>query len=296
MDLFGTAPIVWIQSLFGPGWEAPFRAVTVLGSTWGLILVAGLAFWLWGRGPLYGILALAAVEAVVKLAIASVTAVPRPSGAGVIKYESIEAYTSFPSGHVSSATAVWSFLGFLRRIPLAVGVGIGVLVGVTRLYLGVHWLVDVLAGLAIGLLLAWLVSRGQDPLVERAQRVPAAIWFGAGLLLVVVATAGAVWGIGTAPPQWTAVGFLGGLGVAVPVERRWIRYAPRSPGLGPALFKVVVGWGGISLCLWWARSGGDEALLRHALMAFAATLWALLGAPLVFSAVARPPERRRREP
>lgn len=70
---------------------------------------------------------------------------------------------AFPSGH---ATQTISFYGMLavvlivayaprRRWPLVIGAALVTLVvGASRLYLGVHWLTDVLGGYALGL--AWL--------------------------------------------------------------------------------------------------------------------------------------------
>lgn len=70
---------------------------------------------------------------------------------------------SFPSGHALGAAAtlgVLVYLGWLhwpRRLPLFVTVaGLLVLVvGLSRVYLGVHWTTDVLAGWLIGI--AWLL-------------------------------------------------------------------------------------------------------------------------------------------
>jgi membrane-associated phospholipid phosphatase len=71
---------------------------------------------------------------------------------------------SFPSGHALVSLAVYGALALLlaRRLPSTAGrvlvfVGAGVLVaaiGFSRLYLGVHFLSDVLAGFAVGI--AWL--------------------------------------------------------------------------------------------------------------------------------------------
>lgn len=61
--------------------------------------------------------------------------------------------SSFPSGHTTTAAATWpAVAATLTRSPLlrAMSLAAGPLVGATRVLLGVHWLSDVLAGLAIG--------------------------------------------------------------------------------------------------------------------------------------------------
>jgi undecaprenyl-diphosphatase len=72
---------------------------------------------------------------------------------------------SFPSGHTSTAAALWAAVALVawrwwgRRslAPLAgVAVGIAVAVAASRVLLDVHWLTDVLAGLALGW--AWFAA------------------------------------------------------------------------------------------------------------------------------------------
>jgi undecaprenyl-diphosphatase len=84
--------------------------------------------------------------------------------------------SSFPSGHAIAAATffpllAWSLSRFAPRWRVAwwvIGVGLGLYVGFGRLYLGVHWPSDVLAGWCIGAawaaafwtLAAWLQRRG----------------------------------------------------------------------------------------------------------------------------------------
>jgi undecaprenyl-diphosphatase len=67
--------------------------------------------------------------------------------------------SSFPSGHTTAAAACYAAIALLagrRRSPLARSIlagaatAIAVAVAASRVLLGVHWLTDVLAGLALG--------------------------------------------------------------------------------------------------------------------------------------------------
>jgi undecaprenyl-diphosphatase len=69
---------------------------------------------------------------------------------------------AFPSGHATQGGAFFVMLAFVLasvlprpwRLPVAwVAVAIGVLSGLSRIYLGVHWATDVMGGFALGL--AW---------------------------------------------------------------------------------------------------------------------------------------------
>jgi undecaprenyl-diphosphatase len=87
--------------------------------------------------------------------------------------------TSFPSGHAMMSAIVYLSLGaslarFHRRkavkaFSLIVAVFLTILIGVTRVYLGVHWPTDVLAGWAAGGVWALLCRLAADVVLpERA--------------------------------------------------------------------------------------------------------------------------------
>ncbi len=94
-------------------------------------------------------------------------------------------YFSFPSGHALTAMAVYGAIAWIaaarlrspaRRTACLAGAGLLVAaIGFTRLYLGVHYLSDVLAGWSMGL--AWLLVAatlvGRPRRVRRTRRVTA---------------------------------------------------------------------------------------------------------------------------
>lgn len=62
---------------------------------------------------------------------------------------------SFPSGHTSAAFTIFSFIAFAgkRAIWQFVAFVLAALVGISRVYLGQHFLNDVIAGASLGLIL-----------------------------------------------------------------------------------------------------------------------------------------------
>ena len=96
----------------------------------------------------------------------------------------VEHTYSFPSGHTTAAAAIGVslaivFILFSHRVTLASrtlvwlgAVALILLIGVTRMYLGVHWLTDVLAGACVGTGTALILSPIllKRPVLAKTQR------------------------------------------------------------------------------------------------------------------------------
>jgi undecaprenyl-diphosphatase len=63
---------------------------------------------------------------------------------------------SFPSSHATNITGAMLFLGLAFRKALWPLLFAAALVSYSRVYIGVHWTSDIIAGMAIGALLGWL--------------------------------------------------------------------------------------------------------------------------------------------
>ncbi|HSU44428.1 MAG TPA: VTT domain-containing protein [Casimicrobiaceae bacterium] len=105
-------------------------------------------------------------------------------------YAAIDEF-SFPSGHAAISMVVYGFLAFLighrkpvsKQTLLALGaVAIAALVAFSRLYLGAHWLSDVIA--SFGLAIAWVALLG----IAYIPRVDEGTMRAAPVLSIVIAT------------------------------------------------------------------------------------------------------------
>jgi membrane-associated phospholipid phosphatase len=89
---------------------------------------------------------------------------PRPYWIGGVKALAEETSYGIPSGHASVTLAVYGYLAYMLRktwLWILIIVFI-VMVGISRLYLGVHFPHDVLAGWALALLVLWVYIANQE--------------------------------------------------------------------------------------------------------------------------------------
>ncbi|HWE37995.1 MAG TPA: phosphatase PAP2 family protein [Isosphaeraceae bacterium] len=146
----------------GPRWLAEdVRDLSALGSRSVLLLVtASVVLYLWlvrTYHAMWLVLGSAVGGQLLGSALKVLFSRPRPD---VVPHLSTASFSSFPSGHSMSAAAVYLTLGLLlarltdrpslRAFYLGLAAFVTVLVGLTRLYLGVHYPTDVLAGWAAG--------------------------------------------------------------------------------------------------------------------------------------------------
>jgi undecaprenyl-diphosphatase len=161
-------------SPIGPGWLAEVaRDVTALGGVTVLTLLTLAVAGFLRLQKMYGAMWLVIVSALGGLAsstlLKSLFERPRPN---LVAHLDNVYTSSFPSGHSMLSATVYLTLGVLlgRFVPqrvlkayfLIVALVLTFLVGVSRVYLGVHYPTDVLAGWAVGLtwaLVCWLVAR-----------------------------------------------------------------------------------------------------------------------------------------
>lgn len=88
---------------------------------------------------------------------------------------------SFPSGHTTTGAAFYTALALtFKKRPVSILCAVMMaLVGLSRLYLGVHWPIDVFAGLLLGVVISFTVSRYMNALYDdKNKRIRLSLWIG----------------------------------------------------------------------------------------------------------------------
>ena len=159
---------IFFQNL-GSWLKTPMEAFSFLGTESFFLLLLPALYWCMEAdiGLRVGIILL--LSSSVNDALKMVFHGPRPywSGVNVIGYAR-ETSFGMPSGHAQIAFGVWGMLATSSRTwwGWLIAILIILLIGISRLYLGVHFPHDVIFGWLIGALLLWFVLRFWKPVTE----------------------------------------------------------------------------------------------------------------------------------
>lgn len=171
--LFDSRVTAWVQAW--PSWlYQPMIAITNVGQPLTIILfAAGMFVWsVWqGRVKMMTASGIVLVTIIVSTALKLITHRGRPETeyAANMMFQTF----SFPSGHAVAATVGFGFLAYIAWIslpqPWNVVLGLaaiifGLLVCVSRIYLGAHYPSDVVGGILLGLIGLFIIVYVVKPL------------------------------------------------------------------------------------------------------------------------------------
>jgi membrane-associated phospholipid phosphatase len=189
---WGILVVLYLQSL-GAALTAPMQAFTFLGNEMFFLAVAPAIYWCLDTalGLRLGLLLM--ISAGLNGAIKLVFHTPRPYWYDP-RVQALSSESSFgvPSGHSQHAVVVWGRLasGIRKAWGWIAAVALAFFIGLSRIYLGVHFPTDVLAGWSVGLLILAAALKWEQPLVKWLRRsgstgqLAAALGVSLGLILL----------------------------------------------------------------------------------------------------------------
>lgn len=153
---------------------------------------------------------------------------------------------AFPSGHAQNPLMFWGALALQlnKRWFTIAAIVVVFLIGYSRLYLGLHWPLDVLGGWAIGLVMLYGFHATQSVWVGTKHSLGQRLLLALGLPLVtlLIHHTGAWDAPGElAGDSWVLTGAYIGFWVGSILEEEYVGFDPRQGGVLAQVLKVVIG-------------------------------------------------------
>ena len=288
----GLSIIHFIQSFAGPALDVFFVVATMLGSEEFFMITIGAIYWCINKpaGYALGLAVTGSFWLNTLLKDVFQTARPLPAQVRVIYPESASGY-AFPSGHTQGAITFWGILGrtFPGRWIRLAGWLIVPAVAVSRLYLGVHWPVDILGGAVIGV----IVVVSFPVVLEIGRRWSETAGLGVKLALSVVAPVITVL-LDSSLDNAKLAGFASGFGGGAVLEGRLVGFSESARSVTRQLQKFLLGALIVMAVRFGLKSVLPETVFFTYLRYTAVGLAGGLGAPALFVALGLSAEGRSR--
>ena len=286
--------ILWaLESIRTPFLDVLITLITRLGEEMILIVVFCALFWCICKRKAYVVGIVFFFSAIIVQGMKITFRVDRPwvydpTFTTVTGAEGTATSYAFPSGHTQAAAAYLMPLGVMLRKWKAVMIvlfTLALLVGFSRMYLGVHYLSDVLMSYVIvGIVMFLALKLYYDAPESKKNNVlfPLIILVAAAVLLVMVAVMNnaGVTAASELRDSVLAAGAAAGFSIGMYIEQRYINFSVKSKNIWIHILKFVLGLAGTVGIMEGARILGSGLVadgIRYGLM----TLWITAVYPLI---------------
>ncbi|MES1991226.1 MAG: phosphatase PAP2 family protein [Pseudomonadota bacterium] len=237
--------------LHNMNWVLPLRsdtativanAFTWLGYTLFFLMALPLTYWLWDRTKAMRLVVIIAISAVLNGWLKDLWQDPRPPRK-IWLDQRVEGSYGRPSGHAQVAFAMWMWIAYELKRPWAWPAAIFIVAGVclSRLYLGVHDIDDILTGLSLGAISILIFVWMQSSIFDSIRTLPTVVHL--GIVVIVGVILFMSWPNGHHADQTVgALVLLAGWLVGADIDHR---LAPEAPVLPAWWGRIIIGVSGI---------------------------------------------------
>lgn len=277
-------PIIeFLQSIQSPVLDVIFKSFTFAGNQEFYILLLPIAYWSWRKETMQKLAFLLLISFALNAFFKNAFALPRPPLA--YHLVSAEGY-GLPSGHAQGAITLWGFVFLSARKNWIKVLTVVLIIGIalSRLYLGVHFPKDVLAGLLIGGVWLAIFFRWSETVIQH-WNIP--LWASIVLFLIV-----SVLFVYFTPTRLggTVGGAAFGLFSGILVENRYLKFQPETTLINQ-IAKFAIGIIGIILLYLELKMIFPHTIVFRVIRYTFIGVWMGLVAPWVFVKLHLTPRR-----
>ncbi len=195
---------------------------------------------------------------------------------------------SFPSGHTQSATSMFGYLAFnLKSIWLKILCVLAfLLVGFTRMYLGVHTIYDVAVSTVIALLAAYFITHFGQALLRDQNVTKLSVALGSLSVILCIYSFVLAFAGHAELSQINDCFKTGGAGLAFAIgyffERKYIDFNPKSASLPWQVLKLIIGVAGAMALKSGLKLIDPDNLAIDFIRYFLTVLWVVAIYPFIF--------------
>ncbi|MCM1988411.1 phosphatase PAP2 family protein [Oceanirhabdus seepicola] len=268
--------IKFLQTFSSPVLDNIFIVITLFGEEIFYTLILCIIFWCMDKKLGYKLGFSLFFSMTINGAVKELLNVKRPIGLEGITSLRVETATgmSFPSGHTQSTTTFWTSLmvNFKKRWLYIIGTIIIILVGISRLYLGVHWPSDVIGAIIIGVVCVFISNIIIEFTLEKNNYIPL-------IIIALVSVLGLL--IFHSSDYIKIVGIMIGFILGMIIEQKWIKFDVKA-NLKQNIMKVLIGLLILVVIKVFFKTilpvGNLGDFIRYGLIG----LWVIAGAPYCF--------------
>ncbi len=268
-----------IQSFSNPILDRSAEYITMLGEEAFFIVIIAVMFWCINKKFAYRLGFILISSMVLNGCIKETLKVPRVFGTEGIRTLRVKTATgySFPSGHTQGTASFWISVmsNTSTKWNYILGIIIIVLVGFSRIYLGVHRPVDIIGAIVISIIWVYIGNKIFD-FVEQGGKKSVL------LILIIPMIIGLL--VFKGHDYYASVGTVVGFFLGYIVESNYINFNEKSSLLGN-IFKLVLGISVILLIKVALKKILPEYLISDCIRYIFIGLWMTAGAPYLFKKI-----------
>jgi len=279
---FGIAIIRGLQQ-FSPAMDIFFKALTCLGDEVFFLVSLPCIYWCLCKRTGARLSLLFLISAYINMVAKLMADMPRPFEYSDTVQQIVAASGGgFPSGHTQGAVVFWGYLACRFRNTLFRSIAGFLIVGIplSRVYLGVHFPIDIAGGYLFGSILLYGFVKSENYLVDFRQKIGfTGMLAAAGCLPAILAIA-----VCADKTAVSAMAALAGMGTGFLMESRYLGFVPpRNWRLKAAAFTLgmivfALGYVGLKILFAGLEPAALFRYIRYGLVGF----WGGLGAPWLF--------------